>query len=658
MSIGTGKTYVGVLISKLLLANRDLRSKKPLLFLCQTNHALDQMLEHVYKFEHDIVRLGARSNSDVMKSLSLQSRKSAMSAARGKPQRSDLEYEALEHISNSMFALKAAFAQRGIVIDPTNPTACFPNSTLARLIYILDELSHDGGRPVYEVLKGTSTDVFSKVGKVCQKVALDRAKAYRLDPSSWMQSDKEWDGFDLEKKLLYMALYAPNPSEQSLSDAPSIVDEWQSRAPTRLKAPKTNIDSDGFITVGEKPAYESSSDDEESLADEGADQAADLYEPIDGSLQTAWAVPDFSYEDDEEDRLRRSLDDDDWHENEDYGYSFSLTEGRGRQNRLSKDKSYVESNIRRNLDNSLAIKRLYRTLGLTRSDVKRLLNVRNVWALKPAERAELAKLWADILNVDAASDVTRYTNDYLHAAEVEAKYEARVDSWVLSSAAVIGMTTTGAAKRSVLLRDLQPQVVIVEEAAEVLEASIVSCLTQSTQQLILIGDHLQLRPQVTEHNLAVVNGLQVSLFERLIKQGMPYVTLSTQRRMHPEISSLITPSIYKSLVNAPSVATHPPVRGIPNRLWFISHTVPEDGQQTAFGADPNTALPAPVHSISLAINDGTKTNTFEAEYLVRLGNYLLQNGYDAKQIVILTMYKGQQTLIKKLAKDFTTNHPK
>ena len=40
------------------------------------------------------------------------------------------------------------------------------------------------------------------------------------------------------------------------------------------------------------------------------------------------------------------------------------------------------------------------------------------------------------------------------------------------------------------------QIVVVEEAAEVLEAHILCGLAPSTQQLILIGDHLQLRPKV------------------------------------------------------------------------------------------------------------------------------------------------------------------
>ena len=57
------------------------------------------------------------------------------------------------------------------------------------------------------------------------------------------------------------------------------------------------------------------------------------------------------------------------------------------------------------------------------------------------------------------------------------------------------MTTTGAAKHQGLLAGLGARVALVEEAGEVLEAHILASLSPSTQQLILIGDHLQLRPK-------------------------------------------------------------------------------------------------------------------------------------------------------------------
>ena len=40
------------------------------------------------------------------------------------------------------------------------------------------------------------------------------------------------------------------------------------------------------------------------------------------------------------------------------------------------------------------------------------------------------------------------------------------------------------------------QIIICEEAAEVLEAHVLASLSPQTEQLILIGDHDQLRPKV------------------------------------------------------------------------------------------------------------------------------------------------------------------
>ena len=125
---------------------------------------------------------------------------------------------------------------------------------------------------------------------------------------------------------------------------------------------------------------------------------------------------------------------------------------------------------------------------------------------------------------------------------------------------------------------MNSEILIVEEAAAVLESSIVAALSSSTKHVILIGDHVQLRPKVNEYEIGKVNRLEISLFERLIRQGCPYVRLTTQRRMHPEISSLITPSIYSTLNNDPSVELYPEVSGVVHRMVFITHNKPEDGE--------------------------------------------------------------------------------
>ena len=66
---------------------------------------------------------------------------------------------------------------------------------------------------------------------------------------------------------------------------------------------------------------------------------------------------------------------------------------------------------------------------------------------------------------------------------------------ILAGATIVGITTSGAAKNQELIRKLNCKIVIVEEAAEVLEAHILVNLTASNEQLVLIGDHRQLRPK-------------------------------------------------------------------------------------------------------------------------------------------------------------------
>lgn len=49
----------------------------------------------------------------------------------------------------------------------------------------------------------------------------------------------------------------------------------------------------------------------------------------------------------------------------------------------------------------------------------------------------------------------------------------------------------GAAKYRQILQKVEPRIVIVEEAAEVLEAHTIATLSKACQHLILIGDHQQ-----------------------------------------------------------------------------------------------------------------------------------------------------------------------
>ena len=64
---GTGKTFVSVSALRLMLANLG-PGDPPIIVAAQTNHALDQMLQLIMKFEPEVLRLGGRSeDKDIVK---------------------------------------------------------------------------------------------------------------------------------------------------------------------------------------------------------------------------------------------------------------------------------------------------------------------------------------------------------------------------------------------------------------------------------------------------------------------------------------------------------------------------------------------------------------------------------------------------------------
>ncbi|TQN67798.1 NFX1-type zinc finger-containing protein 1, partial [Colletotrichum shisoi] len=62
---GTGKSYTGEALIRVLLANKPKATLGPIMCVCYTNHALDQLLEHLLDGGvQNIVRIGSRSKSE------------------------------------------------------------------------------------------------------------------------------------------------------------------------------------------------------------------------------------------------------------------------------------------------------------------------------------------------------------------------------------------------------------------------------------------------------------------------------------------------------------------------------------------------------------------------------------------------------------------
>ncbi|KAF9358197.1 hypothetical protein BGX26_002264 [Mortierella sp. AD094] len=271
-------------------------------------------------------------------------------------------------------------------------------------------------------------------------------------------------------------------------------------------------------------------------------------------------------------------------------------------------------------------------------DKDRLLELLNedIWDMSMKERKRLIESW----RIKARRSMADNMKELLSLAEriSQEKNEAFDDNCreVLWNVSVVGMTTNGAAKFQALLKSVAPTIIICEEAGEVLESHILSALSDSTQHLILIGDHLQLRPSVETYMLSSdsKNGdrykLDMSLFERLVthtKNPFPMSSLTIQRRMRPEISSLIRNTLYPNLKDGGKVLEYPSVCCMGQDLFFLDHAHPED-RKDKFG----------VHSFA---------NTFEIRMVEALAHHLIKNGYDQKgDIAVLPPYLGQLTKLR------------
>ena len=70
------------------------------------------------------------------------------------------------------------------------------------------------------------------------------------------------------------------------------------------------------------------------------------------------------------------------------------------------------------------------------------------------------------------------------------------DRRVLSGADVLGVTTSGLAKRISMLKHISSKFIICEKAGEVMDSHMLSALLLTVEHCIQIGDHEQLRPTI------------------------------------------------------------------------------------------------------------------------------------------------------------------
>jgi intron-binding protein aquarius len=210
---------------------------------------------------------------------------------------------------------------------------------------------------------------------------------------------------------------------------------------------------------------------------------------------------------------------------------------------------------------------------------------------------------------------------------------------LVKEARIIAMTSTHAAMRRQEIANLgfHYDNVIMEEAAQITEIeNFIPLALQNPQngelplqRIVLVGDHLQNSPIIQNLAFRQYANLEQSLFQRLVRLGVPTIALDQQGRARASLAELYKWR-YPKLDNLPSVLSSPEFQianaGFKYDYQFID--VPDykgKGEQEV----------AP-HVLA---NEG------EAEYAVAVFQYMRLLGYPAEKISILTTYAGQKALI-------------
>jgi helicase required for RNAi-mediated heterochromatin assembly 1 len=267
--------------------------------------------------------------------------------------------------------------------------------------------------------------------------------------------------------------------------------------------------------------------------------------------------------------------------------------------------------------------------GVTDDEVRQAIRkTMNLWDMPDHMRAAAYSYWEREITKRVMAALIPLKKDYQRLVTEFKIARMEKDAFLLSQAKLIGMTTTGLSKYRTLVASCKPRVILIEEAAECLEAPVLVGCLPSIEHMILVGDHKQLKGKC---NVTDLMGepyyLDTSLFERWVDNEMPYITLRTQRRMRPEIRAILEPIYPDQLRDHQSVLGRDPVQGMGgvNMFWYHHDELEEKMEDTP-----------------------SRCNRSEAAMIVKFVEYLVLNGVTADKITILTFYTGQRSLLFRL----------
>ena len=679
---GTGKTYVGTKIVRCLLDNRqqwDPENTSPMLMVCYTNHALDQFLEKVLEFlpPKRIIRVGGRCKSEQLQECNLKALKrqhrrtynhyfieekmrdnekemKECNKVLTKADKVLLEFNDLEDgmISKHTDQLYDAVYPRNATSECQNTSNTFKlwlcNNTplndrnqCSNTPTIDEDLEGQDGSILPEddvdVLLDAAElrfDVKTDINHVQSKVPCPDEQFMKYRPKE--NSAKELKNEDTDQSLTANSVFldgsaerdCPNEVLEHTAFDASSVDKSKDKTgrahegneeTIKVEGEATRIQNERFIEGDEEyvsarvqKGYKGKSHDVEETQTEGSDGGT--VEDSEGWTKVSYGrKPNRCVWLDNEGRTDRKA--------KSVKVENSQSKGTGAQKRKRKKRKKKEK-----IDLTADITNLQSQVQkVTMMPDDEAMRVKNIWFLSANDRLRLYLYWVECYRQSHRIEVQRREQKHEElCAELE-WVRGEEEEGFIGQATVVGMTTSCAARYHSMLQRIAPKIVIIEEAAEVMETHIITSLSRNTKHTILIGDHKQLRPKATVYELAQKYNLEISLFERMVMNNMDCKRLSIQHRMRPEIAAL-TKRIYDhDITDHPTVCRFPDITGLRQNLFFVDHCEPEfliGGLQSY-------------------------TNPHEAAFLVDLCYYLLLQGYKPSQITILTMYTGQLLLLQK-----------
>ncbi|XP_069588374.1 NFX1-type zinc finger-containing protein 1-like [Ranitomeya imitator] len=647
---GTGKTYVGLKILYALLNNTDLwkQGSNPILVVSYTNHALDQFLEGILKYlKCKIVRVGSRSSSEIMQKCSL-------SKIRHQKSRNNLP-NYMRDLHAELIRLKVTFEspmlcqKSNIFINKLSLEMKLNQNRLIQKSVLLENATkgvlHESILEKYIPPHHFQSLMFKKLSIASLSV---EQIIWQAKDKVYQDINKVWGGISRTIVFVRKKEYLEMKSSSKIS---SIIFEWLQISAFYQNTPEKKqgeLCEDSMAMVAEDDEFIKVSNEAEQAESERKIEEDD---DIRLEIKMVRRIAEMSKK---ESLLFVSDELEDEQESEDHGADTESDYQDVWQTYLSallraEQSSAVHRRQERSERPSACALQEFilpstgqRSTPAQERDAKAIKQAVGRRRKKMGIKQEdgNARRW-EAPDSDLRHTSIRTAPDHpwglraLLCSSPDSKVsrlkgsktvEYREVGTGVSGFSVGRPASFGAARCRKLVQNVQPKIMIVEEAAEVLEAHIITALNSNCQHLILIGDHQQLRPSTAVYELAKNFNLEVSMFERLIRMKIPYVRLDCQHRMRPEIAQLLTPHIYDKLENHASVLTYENIKGICHNLFFVDHNHPEEH-----------------------VKEGkSHLNVHEAAFVKSLCFYFIQQGYSPSQITILTTYSGQLHCLQKM----------